>query len=93
MTFEWIGDLNDAASCHAGPLVACVECLYGPEDDDEPDNTAMLVWHATVDLFYRVAGEPPIFDSNVQDVVPKTGAAARWLCELVMRDWRANHGE
>lgn len=81
MKFEWTGDLCDDCTCKAGPLLAHVECL-----SDEPE-----VWHASVNLFYRVKGDPDIFRADTADIIPKTGEAARWLCELVMRDWLAKH--
>lgn len=70
MTFEWTGDLNDCCACSVGGMWATCEKM-----SENPD-----WWFACVSR-----GGEYLLHTSSDDILPKTGQAARRLCELVMR--------
>ena len=70
----WAGDLNDDCRMMMGNLAAHAEWLSGPRRGGE--------WYCSV----REAGGRVHFHTiDAPGIQPKSGAAARWLCELILR--------
>lgn len=86
---EWKGDLGDDCTAEWRGMFAHAECLYEYDPDDhEPDESPNdpSYWFCSVIIKGR---EYELFHDMTADVMPKTGKAARWLCELVMRAYAA----
>ncbi len=67
----WTGDLDDDCSLHWRGYHAHAECLSRNQ------------WHCMV--WREAEGKSTqVFHADEFDVMPKTGEAARWLCELVI---------
>lgn len=67
----WTGDLEDDCHLHWRNYFAHAECLNRNQ------------WHCMV--WKEVEGrEIQVFHADESDILPKTGRASRWLCELVI---------
>lgn len=73
---SWSGDLGDDCVAVAGDLSAHAEHLFGPSRGG--------AWYCSVS-----EGMETIFHTVDCGIRPRSGAAARWLCEVVMCSRRA----
>jgi hypothetical protein len=71
LAVRWDGDLGDDCSATVGTLYAHAEHLSGPFRGG--------VWYCSV----RREGES-LFHTAERGVQPRSGEAARWLCEVVL---------
>lgn len=83
----WDGDLEDDCTAEWRGLGAHAECMGDTDDDGEPlgyENWYCCVWQINPQA--RVGSDNKIvFHSSEDDVIPLGGAAARALCERIMR--------
>ena len=70
---EWRGDLEDDCSAAWKRFVAHAEHLQGPHRGG--------IWYCSVS---DLDGKRFFHTADRKDIQPKSGAAARWLCELVI---------
>jgi hypothetical protein len=68
---EWVGDLDDDCSATQGDVRAHAEHLHGPRRGG--------AWYCSV-----VRSGRRLFHTADCGIQPSRGAAARWLCELIM---------